>query len=302
MIKKALAIDGNSLFYRMYYATIKLAEFAINNNSIPNNAIKLLLNTILKYLNNNEYDYFFIAFDSKEKTFRHELLSSYKENRTKAPDDLYSQMVDAIECLKLLGVYVAQKPGIEADDLVGSFSKFMGNNNIVVDVISSDKDLLQLVDNNCNLKLIKKGVSEFDEYNINNFSEKFHGLLPKQIVDYKSIIGDKSDCLPGVKGIGEKIGIKLLLEFGSLENIYDNIDNLSPTIKQKFIDSKELAYKCKKLAQIVTNEFDNYNDINVFLLKKIDTFGLDKYIKKYNLKDLEKYTFLTQESLFDKGD
>ncbi len=301
MLKKAIVIDGNSLFYRMYYATTNLVDFAKANNLIPNNAIKMMMNIILKYLNNDKYDYFFIAFDAKAKTFRHSEFDDYKKNRVKAPDELYLQMADTIEAIDALGIKVMQKPGIEADDLVGSFVKLMSKNGILVDILSSDKDLLQLVDNNCTVYLIKKGISELDEYNIVNFKDKFFGLLPNQVIEYKAIVGDTSDCLPGIKGIGPKTGINLLQQYGNLENIFLHLSELSEINKQKFIKDKEIAFKCRELAKILTNEFDNNYSVDEFLLKKMCREKLLPIIKKYKLKNLEEYVVLNiQDSLFNK--
>ena len=293
-MKKAIAIDGNSLFYRMYYATKNQVDFAIKNNLTPNNGIKLMLSTINKLLTNTCYDYVFIAFDAGKKTFRHELMDEYKTGRSKTPDELIKQMNDTIRILSALGYYVISKDGIEADDLIGSFVKIMNNNDIYCDVFSSDKDLLQLVNEKCNVNLLKTGVSNIEVYNINNFEEKYYGLKPCQVIEYKAIVGDKSDKLIGINGVGEKTGIDLLLKYQTLENIYTNINDLSEKLKEKFITNIETGRLCKKMATILNDQFLDY-DINDFKLKEKNFNIIKELINKYKLSKL---TFLFEEKLF----
>ncbi|MGL4950507.1 MAG: 5'-3' exonuclease [Mycoplasma sp.] len=288
-MKKALAIDGNSMFYRMYYATMKQVEYALANNWTPNNAIKLMINQLIKFMDDESYDYYFVAFDAGKKTFRHENLDSYKQNRQKTPDELISQMQDCKIALEALGINILAREGIEADDLVGSFAKIMNDKGILVDIYTSDKDLLQMVGPLCNVNLMKTGVSVLDIYTNDNFKEKFHNLTPRQVIDYKSIVGDSSDCLPGVSGIGPKTGIDLIVKYQSLANIYNNLSDLSEKQQEKFINSKEMAFKCLELAEILTNQFDDDNAIENYLLKDMNFNILENVVKKYKLKDLNLY-------------
>ncbi len=287
-MKKAIVFDGNSLFYRMYYATIKQAEYAKLNNLTPNNGIRLTINVILKYLENNEYEYYFVAFDHSEQTFRHHDFENYKKGRQKAPDDLYTQMIDTIDCLNYLGIKALQKPKIEADDLVGSFTKLMNDHNISVDVITSDKDLLQLVNQQCSVHLMKQGVSNLDLFSISNFKDKFFGLNPQQIIEYKAIVGDNSDNLPGINGIGPKTGIDLLLKYHDLDNIYNHLNELSLNLQKKFNESKAMAYQCRQLSTILLNELNDCQ-INDFKIQKYDLDKLQTIINKYHLKQLDEY-------------
>ncbi len=286
IFKKALVIDGNSMFYRMYYATQNQVEFALKNNLVPNNAIKLMINNVIKLISNDHYEYCLVAFDAKEKTFRHEVFNDYKKNRDKTPDELIKQMNDCIIALQALGLCVKSINKIEADDLVGSFSKKMEKEKIMVDIYSSDKDLLQLVSDYNVVHLMKTGISMTEEYNIKNFQTKFFNLTPQQVIDYKAIIGDSSDCLPGVKGIGPKTGVDLIIKYGSLENIYNKINELSPSQKSKFIENEQQAKKCKMIATIKCDVFD-HTDINEFKINKINYDIISKIINKYKLKKLE---------------
>ncbi len=293
-MKKALAIDGNSLFYRMYYATQNQVEVALANHWVPNNGIKLMLSTINKIVSSTNYDYVFIAFDAGSKTFRHSMIDGYKDGRSKTPDELIKQMNDTIITLKALGYYVTSKEGIEADDLIGSFAHLMSENQIACDVYSSDKDLLQLVDQYTTVKLIKTGLSNVEEYTLDNFQQKFYNLTPKQIIEYKAIVGDSSDNIPGVNGIGEKTGIALINEYGSLENIYNNIDKLTKSQQEKFLSQKEMAHTYKKIVTILTDQYAGYS-LDSFLKQAKDFDQLQSIVDKYKLSKL---TFLLENKLF----
>ncbi len=293
-MKKALAIDGNSLFYRMYYATQNQVEFALANHWTPNNGIKLMLSTINKIISSTNYDYVMIAFDAGKTTFRHSMIEGYKDGRSKTPDELIKQMNDTMVILKALGYYVTSKEGIEADDLIGSFAHLMSINQIACDVYSSDKDLLQLVDDFTTVKLIKTGLTNVEEYTMNNFQEKFFNLTPSQIIEYKAIIGDKSDNIPGINGIGEKTGITLINKYGTLENIYQHLDELSPSNQQKFLAQKNMAATYKKIVTILTNQFENAT-LNDFEIQPKDFDTIESIVKKYNLSKL---TFLLENKLF----
>lgn len=285
-MKKALVIDGNSMFYRMYYATIKQAEAILERNGVPNNGIKLMIRTVIKLFTNENYDYILIAFDHGSKTFRHDEMETYKEGRNKTPDDLIKQMLSSKDMLDSMGFNVLSKENIEADDLIGSFAFLMNKHNIKVDVFSSDKDMLQLVDNNCDVHLMKTGITNIEKYTVDNFSSKYFGLLPNQVNDFKGIIGDSSDKLMGINGVGEKTGVKLIIQYGSLENIYQNLEELSDSIKNKFIKDKEVAYKCKRLSTILRDQFDNY-DIEYFNIKEADNNRLAQISKEYRITEFD---------------
>lgn len=294
MSKKGIAIDGNSLFYRMYYATEMQMKYAIENNWIPNNGIKLMLSTINKILEKENYDYILIAFDHGEKTFRHELVDSYKTGRSATPDELIKQMNDTIIMLKALGYCVMSKKGIEADDLIGSFANKMNLSNIECDVYTSDKDMLQLVNKYTKVKLLKTGISNIDEFNFDNFNEKFFGLSPNQVIEYKAIIGDKSDNIIGVNGIGQKNGVALLLKYPNLESIYENLETLSENIRNKLVISKEIAFQSRYLATILLDEFKDIN-IDTFITQDKSDEIIIELINKYKLNSL---TFLITNKLF----
>ncbi|WP_027123861.1 5'-3' exonuclease [Mycoplasmoides pirum] len=286
----AIVIDGNSLTYRAYYATINQLDYFKKYNIKPNNAIKTMLIMSLKILKQYNPKYTLIAFDAGKSTFRNELYKEYKSNRSKTPLELIEQITLLHDIMKLCGYNVCLQNGIEADDIIGSFANLTNANNIHCKIFSSDKDMLQLVNKNTEIHKPEKGVSEMQIYNIDNFENLLDGLSPEQIVDYKGIVGDSSDNLPGIKGIGKKTGIKLIKKYKTLDNIFNNLNDLSNKQKQLFIESENISKLCKELATIKTDLFLNKN-INDFLRKPIETENLFDFLNKYKINNMEKYIF-----------
>lgn len=288
-MKKAILIDGNSLMFRAYYGTINQVDFFIKNNLFPTNAIKTMMLILFKILENSQYDYAVIAFDHKDKNFRKEEFEDYKGKRKATPKELILQIPIVHEIMPFFGFKTFCISGIEADDVIGSAANLLSKNNIHCDVFSSDNDMLQLVDENINVIQFKKGITEYVTYTKENFKELNDGLEPKQIIDYKGLCGDSSDNLPGIKGIGHKTAINLLLKFNTIENIFLNIDFIEQkSIKEKLINGKNMGLKCKELATILTTFFDNKN-IEEFKNNYINFSQLKKYVKKYNFSGFNKY-------------
>ncbi len=289
MKKKALLIDGNSLMFRAYYGTITQLDFYLKNNIKPTNAIKTMMLIIFKILSMNKYDYNLIAFDHKDKNFRKEMFEDYKGTRKKTPDSLISQIEPIKEIMPLFGLNTFCISGIEADDVVGSACSLLNKNGIFCEVYSSDNDLLQLVSENTNVVQFKKGISDTITYTYDNFENLFEGLLPFQIPDFKGISGDSSDNIPGIKGIGKKTAIDMLTKFKTLDSIYENMDLIkSKSVKEKFLNSKDEAYKCKELATILRNYFDDKN-FEDFASKEMDLNKIKEVIKEYNFSGFNKY-------------
>ena len=287
MNKKAIVIDGNSLMYRSFYATYKQLEYYKKNNIQPVNALKLMTLIILKLIT-EKYDYALVAFDHGKKTFRNDKYEEYKAGRKPMPDDLVGQIPLIKEMLIKLGFNVMSLEGIEADDLIGSFCKKMNSLNVHVSVFSSDKDLLQLVNKLTTVNLFQIGVKDLKVYNLANFKDNFYQLEPKQIPEFKAIAGDSSDNLKGVKGIGIKTAINLLIKYGSIENIYRNMHEISQSIATKFNQYREQCFMCKELATLQKNIFDN-TDEKIFLKKLVSFDDFVKLIQKYHFKGFEKY-------------
>jgi DNA polymerase-1 len=269
MSQKAIVIDGNSLIYRAYYATFNQLAYYEKNNLPPVNALKLTMLIILKLLTQEHYDYALIAFDHGKKTLRHDTYAQYKAGRKPMPEQLVSQLPLIKQAIDIIGIKQLSIENIEADDIIGWFCHLMNQNNIEVEVFSSDKDLLQLVNDKTYVNLLKTGISDIQRVTLNNFKEVFNGLSPNQVTDFKGISGDSSDNLTGVKGIGPKIASELIIRFGSLEAIYDNIDKLSESQKAKFLQYKGNALMCKQLSMIQIDLSINM-PLEHFIKKRVD--------------------------------
>lgn len=287
MKNNAVIIDGHSLTYRAYFATIKQLEYYQNSNVQPTNAVKLMLLMALKILNEHNPKYALVAFDAGEKTFRDDLFDNYKAGRPRSPEQLRSQLSLLQEALVYIGYRVDLQKGVEGDDLIGSLSRKLSNNKINNFIYSSDKDMLQLVNQYTSVLQPKKGVSEMIKYDINNFSELYFGLQPEQVIEYKAIVGDSSDKLPGIKGIGTKTGITLLKKYKTLDNIYQHLCELKPSQQKLFMAAKEAAYMCKKLATIKCDCYDGIN-LSEFLRKDVNIEAFVTFLEKYKIRNLEK--------------
>ena len=248
-MEKIILVDGNNLLFRSYYATAYNGNFMKNSKGFPTNALFGFSNMINKIILEEKPTYILVAFD-KGKTFRHEKYSEYKAGRIEMPDELRLQFPIAKKLLELMGIKYYEIENYEADDIIGTFSKFCDNTKYTGTIISSDKDLLQLITDSVDIKLLKS--KDYIKYNPESFYEEYK-IKPINIIDLKSLMGDSSDNIKGVKGIGEKTALKLLQEYKTLNGIYENIDKISGKTKEKLIDGKNDAYISYELATIVTN-------------------------------------------------
>lgn len=246
--KKLILIDGNSLMFRSYYATAYTGNLMKTSKGQYTNALFGFSNMLTKLLEENN-EYVFVAFDAGKQTFRHQEYQEYKGTRAKLPDELREQIPLIKKYLDILKIKRLESLEFEADDLIASVATIQYDNFEEIKIISGDKDLLQLVNGKIKVFLTRKGVGELEEFNGENFFEKM-GFHSHQIIDYKGLVGDPSDNLPGIKGIGEKTAIKLLTEYQSIENIYQNISELKGKTKELFENGKEIAYTCKYLATL----------------------------------------------------
>lgn len=282
MDKRVVVIDGNSLMFRAYYATAYTGNLMQTTNGLYTNALYGFVNMMNKIMDSMKPTHMLVAFDAGKQTFRHQQYSDYKGTRKKMPEELGMQIPLIKEYLQTLGVKQLELLDYEADDIVGSMAKLASSLGYPVDVISGDKDLLQLVDDNIMVHLTKKGITELDDYTNLNFEEKL-GFKPSQHVDYKAMIGDASDNLPGVKGIGPKTAISLLKEYQSLEKIIDNISSLKGKIASSFETDKEQAIRTKFLATIYTKvplEFE----IDDIMIVKPNYDNLRRFFEKVEFK------------------
>lgn len=251
--KKLLLIDGSSVAFRAFFALYNQIDRFKNASGLHTNAIygfHLMLNHLLERV---KPTHVLVAFDAGKTTFRTEMYADYKGGRAKTPDEFREQFPYIRQQLELLGIKHYELDQYEADDIIGTIDKLAENvDEYDVTIVSGDKDLIQLTDSNTIVEISKKGVAEFEEFTPAYLMDKM-GITPAQFIDLKALMGDKSDNIPGVTKIGEKTGLKLLLEYGSLEGIYDNIDGMKKSkMKENLINDREQAFLSKTLATIET--------------------------------------------------
>lgn len=246
--KHLLIIDGHALVFRSYYALFTTGMKT--KDGVPSWAVYGFTKAVFDTIKSYQPDYLIVTFDTGEPTFRHHLYDLYKANRSKAPDDFVIQMPFINEIVEALEIPVFQMVGFEADDLIGTLSRQASEKGIEVGIITGDQDLLQLTDDeNISVFLPQKG-SDIKKFGKAEVIEKY-GVTPKQFIDFKAIKGDSSDNIPGISGIGEKGALKLLLEYGSLENIYNSIDKMKANKQREYlINDKESAFLFQKLVTI----------------------------------------------------
>lgn len=249
-----LLIDGNSLAFRAFYAMINQVDRFVNSEGLHTNALVAFnnfLDGIVEPFNPNSA---LVAWDAGKTTFRTGKLDSYKGNRDKTPTELTEQFPYLREMVTLHGIYSYELPNYEADDIIGTTAKEGQAAGYDVTIVTGDRDMLQLVDEHVEVWITKKGVSEVEHNDLAMVAEKYDGLTPAQIVDVKGLQGDTSDNYPGVAGIGPKTAIKLIKEYGSIQGLYDHIDELKANKqKEKLVNGKEDALMSRDLARIRTD-------------------------------------------------
>lgn len=282
---KIILLDGNSLSYRAYYAMPALK----NKKGLYTNSVYGFTLMLEKILEDTKPKYALVAFDKGKETFRHKSYEAYKGTRDKTPTELVEQFGYVRELIESYGIKYEEHFDYEADDIIGSYAKIAEKAGLEVIIVSGDKDLTQLASDNITVYYTKRGVTEIDYYTPGFINEKY-GLTPQQIIDMKGLMGDKSDNIPGIPGVGEKTAIKLLTEYETVENVLENIDNISgKKLKERLTEGKEDAILSKKLATIFTDvPVDN----------KIEdlTFKEDREKKKELFEKLEFVSFLRKLS------
>lgn len=302
-MKKIVLVDGNNLLFRSYYATLYTGNIMRNKDGFPTNGVYGFVNMINKIVNDEKPEYMMVAFDIG-KTFRHEKYERYKDGRKETPDDLKVQFPIAKKILTAMGIKYLECAGYEADDIIGTVSMWCEKDpEYEALIVSSDKDLLQLISDETMVKLLK--TKDYIMMDRKTFNETY-GFEPIHMIDLKALMGDASDNIPGVRGIGEKGAIKLVSEYTTIENIYANINNIKGATQTKLIEGKDDAYYSKDLVTIYREvpldvSFDDlkykncnieeltniYKDLGFYsLLKKLDdVIEEDKKEEEHNSID-----------------
>ncbi|KYD10801.1 DNA polymerase I [Heyndrickxia sporothermodurans] len=288
MSNKLILIDGNSIAYRAFFALPLLN----NEKGIHTNAIYGFTTMLMKILNEEKPTHILVAFDAGKTTFRHETFKEYKGTRQKTPPELSEQFPFIRELLDAYGIQRYELDNYEADDIIGTLSLKAEKEGFEVKVISGDKDLTQLSSKETTVCITKKGITDIEEYTPEHINEKY-GLTPEQIIDMKGLMGDASDNIPGVPGIGEKTAIKLLKEFNTLENLLESIEHVSgKKLKEKLVEYKEQAIMSKQLATITReapitielNETKYKNENDEKLISLFKELGFNSLIDKLDVK------------------
>ena len=288
MEKRLIIIDGNSIINRAFYALPDMS----NSEGLKTNAIFGFVRMMFKIIEDYQPTHMSVAFDKKAPTFRHKQYADYKAGRKKMPDELAQQLQPLKDLLDKFNINRLELEGYEADDLIGTVARLGEENDFKVYIVTGDKDAIQLASNKTTTLITKKGVGEVEEYDYDSVLERYE-MTPTQFIDLKGLMGDKSDNIPGVPGVGEKTGIKLLKQYSTIENLIEHTDELKGSIKKKIEENKDLALMSKELATIITNvpievkledlEYGDYNKDDV--VEKFKEFGFTSLITK--LLDIE---------------
>ncbi len=293
---KLLVFDGNSIVNRAFYAIKTLST----KSGMPTNALHGFLKLYFKYLNISKPDMVAVAFDVRAKTFRHKMCESYKATRKGMPDELAVQMEPLKEILREMNVCIFEKEGYEADDIIGTLASYCTDNDYECDIVSGDRDDFQLINENVRLimPITRGGMSEVDIYDKHAFVEKY-GFEPAYIVDLKAIMGDSSDNIKGVAGIGEKGASELIKQYKTIENIYNDIDNIKPALAKKLIADKDSAFLSKTLATICREVPIDITDTDMSV--KEYGAGLIDILDKYELRAIADSLDLKSQKQFSKA-
>ncbi len=287
-MKKLLILDANSIINRAFYAVRPLT----NKEGFNTNAIFGFLNILFKYLDEISPDYIAAAFDLPQPTFRHKMFDGYKATRHKMPDELREQMPVMKEILAAMNIKIYEKEGFEADDIIGTVSKICEDEDVCCCVLTGDKDDLQLASDKVLIHLVttRMGNTTTEVFDDKKVYEKY-GVTPTEFIDLKAVMGDSSDNIPGVRGIGEKGATALISEYHSIDGVYENIENIKGATKIKLIESKDSAYLSKKLAtidrhvpidfKISDNERTNVNNAELYDI--FNRLEFKSFIKKMGL-------------------
>ncbi len=293
---KIYLIDGHSFAYRAFFA---LPPTMVTTDGQPTNALYGFAKMLFSIIEEKKPDCIAVAFDLPVPTFRHKAYGQYKAHRPPSPEEFRSQVPLIKEFVRSLNIPIHEVAGYEADDVLGTLANKAVTEGLDAVIVTGDKDSLQLVNEHIHALLPKKGVSEMKEYDIGAVEKQYEGLKPEQIVDMKALVGDKSDNIPGVPGIGEKTAVALLQEFKTLAALYENIDNIGrESVKDKIKNNREAAFQSQMLAKIVTDvpldfSLDSCHTADFEWPKVVD------FLKKYQLNSLAaKY----QKNISQQGD
>lgn len=307
---KLILMDGNSIAFRSFYGLPLLT----NQSGLHTNAIFGYARLLEKVIKEEQPDYFLVAFDAGKSTFRHKQYTEYKGGRQKTPPELGEQFAPIRKLIDAYGIKRFEHEDYEADDIIGTWTKLADEEKFETIVITGDKDLTQLASEHTKVYITKKGVSDIEVYTPEHVAEVYDGLVPMQIIDLKGLMGDKSDNIPGVPGVGEKTAVKLLKEYSSVENVLDNIENIGgKKLKENLTNNKDIALMSKDLATIYRDmtfdfkleelKFENVDSEEKYeLFKELEFNSLLGNMEAAEVEEVASFTAEPTDSLNDFGD
>lgn len=279
--ERFIVIDGNSLMHRAFYAIPKLT----NSKGFHTNVIYGFVNMLNKIIDEYNPKYMGIAFDRKAPTFRHLEYAEYKAGRQKMAEDMAEQIPVLKEVIAAMNIKQVELDGFEADDIIGTIAKYCDDMDLQAFIVTGDKDALQLISDNVHILITKKGISEIEEYDKSKLQETY-GLTPSQIIDLKGLMGDASDNIPGVPGVGEKTALELLRQFGSVEKVLENVSEIKKNkVRENVENNKEQAAFSKKLATIIRDVPIEFR-LEEYTLKEADKEKLCELFSELGFKSL----------------
>ena len=281
-MNKLLLIDGNSIINRAFYG-IMGSKMLMTEDGTYTNAVYGFLSILFKELDDIKPEYLVVAFDLKAPTHRHKMYDKYKANRHGMPEELAMQMPILKETLKAMNVCIIEKEGYEADDILGTLAKWGQKEELEVTVLTGDRDSFQLIDKNIKVRIprTKMGKTETEDYTVGKIEEEY-GLEPLDLIEVKGLMGDTSDNIPGVPGVGEKTALNLIKQYKSIDEVYNHIDEQKGKLKEKLSENKDLAYLSRTLGTI---------DINAPIEKDLGAFQVEEWNKPEVLEIFKKLKF-----------
>lgn len=281
-MNKLLLIDGNSIINRAFYG-IMGSKMLMTEDGTYTNAVYGFLSILFKELDDIKPEYLVVAFDLKSPTHRHKMYDKYKANRHGMPEELAMQMPILKETLKAMNVCIIEKEGYEADDILGTLAKWGQKEELEVTVLTGDRDSFQLIDKNIKVRIprTKMGKTETEDYTVEKIEEEY-GLEPLDLIEVKGLMGDTSDNIPGVPGVGEKTALNLIKQYKSIDEVYNHIDEQKGKLKEKLSENKDLAYLSRTLGTI---------DINAPIEKDLGAFQVEEWNKPEVLEIFKKLKF-----------
>ena len=285
-----MLVDGMALLFRAFYATAVTGQFMINSKGVPTNAVQGFLKHMLMAIDHFSPSHVAVCWDMGSKTFRNDLFPEYKANRSEAPVEMGPQFDLAKEAVEAFNIPNIGVIGYEADDCIGTIAKTAMVESHV-SILTGDQDILQLIDDRISVVLLKKGYGNYEVHNGESFFE-WKGITPKQMIDLKALMGDTADNYPGVKGIGEKTALKLLIQYENIEGILNNIESLTKAQQTKIQDAIDMLHLSRQLAEIKCDVPLQYD----FEKAKLD-LNHEKVLNKFNevgMKGLQRFIEIEQ--------